>query len=298
MSPVQEDAAVRDQLGPAATAAATADPVTAIAATHTGRRSLLEVAGPFAVFGVFVGLWYLVSYVVMSEQRRFLVPPPHRVIDQSFLNTTNFGRMLESLWLTTQVALVGLAIAIVLGMAIAVLMSQARWVERAFFPYAVALQAVPILAFVPLIGVLFGYDFRSRVIVCVIIALFPIIANTLFGLLSADRLQHDLFTLHGASRRTRLLRLQFPAAMPSIFTGFRVSAGLAVIGAVVGDFFFRQGQPGIGILIDVYRARLNYPLMYGAVILSSALGILVFWLFGFIANRAVGHWHESTRTSS
>jgi NitT/TauT family transport system permease protein len=83
--------------------------------------------------------------------------------------------------------------------------------------------------------------------------------------------------------------------MPSIFTGFRVAAGLSVIGAVVGDFFFRQGQPGIGILIDVYRSRLNYPLMYGAVILSSALGILVFWLFGFIANRAVGHWHESTR---
>lgn len=284
-----------DPLTPAEAAAVSADAVTGIAATHRGRRSHLEKLGPIAVFVAFVGFWYFLSYVWMSEGRRFLVPPPHRVVEQSFLDWDNFSTLLESLWLTAKVAIVGLVIAIVLGMAIAILMSQARWVERALFPYAVAVQAVPILAFVPLIGVLFGYDFRSRVIVCVIIALFPIIANTLFGLLSADRAQHDLFSLHGVTRWTRLGKLQLPAAMPSIFTGFRVAAGLSVIGAVVGDFFFRQGQPGIGILIDVYRSRLNYPLMYGAVILSSALGILVFWLFGFIANRAVGHWHESTR---
>lgn len=287
-----------ESLPPTEAAAISADAVTGIAVTMRGRKSVLERLGPVLVFALFIGGWYFLSYVGMSEGRRFLVPPPHRVVDKSFLDWTNFSTLLEALWLTAKVALVGLVIAIVLGMAIATLMSQARWVEMALFPYAVALQAVPILAFVPLIGVLFGYDFRSRVIVCVIIALFPIIANTLFGLLSADRGQHDLFTLHGVSRWTRLTKLQYPAALPSIFTGFRVAAGLSVIGAVVGDFFFRQGQPGIGILIDVYRARLNYPLMYGAVILSSLLGIVVFWLFGFIANRAVGHWHESTRRST
>ena len=112
------------------------------------------------------------------------------------------------------------------------------------YPYAVVLQTIPILAIVPLIGFAFGFNFRSRVLVCVLIALFPIITNTLFGLLSVDHGQHDLFTLHGVGRWQRLWKLQFPAALPNIFTGLRISAGLSVIGAVVGDFFFVQGPPG------------------------------------------------------
>jgi NitT/TauT family transport system permease protein len=275
-----------------------------------GGNRWLERLGPLAVFAAFVGLWYLVHYVVMSDRRKFLVPPPHVVVQKSFLTwkTSGGGTLagiaggglhdqLQGLWLSTRVAILGLAIAMVLGVGLAVLMSQARWIERALYPYAVALQAIPVLAFVPLIGVLWGFTFRSRVLVCVIIALFPIVANTLFGLLSVDRGHHDLFTLHGAGRWTRLRKLQLPAALPAIFTGFRISAGLSVIGAVVGDFFFRQGEPGIGQLIDRYRASNSYAQMYGAVILAAALGIAVFWLFGWIGNRAIGHWHETARRS-
>ena len=115
--------------------------------------------------------------------------------------------------------MVGLAIAIVLGMLFAIVMSQAKWLERSLFPYAVILQTIPILALVPLIGFWFGFDFRHRVIVCVLIALFPIINNTLFGLQSADQGQHDLFTLHASSRFTRLCKLQLPAAMPGDLRG-------------------------------------------------------------------------------
>ena len=125
-----------------------------------------------------------------------------------------FSSILQALWSSAKVALIGLAIAIVLGMAVAVLMSQAKLFERAVFPYMVMLQAIPILALVPLIGFWFGYGLNARVIVCVIIAIFPIIANTLFGLQSADASMHDLFTLHRASRLTRLRKLMFPA-MPS-----------------------------------------------------------------------------------
>ena len=99
---------------------------------------------------------------------------------------------------------------------------------------------------------------------------------------------HDLFTLHGAGRWTRLCKLQLPSALPSIFTGLRIAAGLAVIGAIVADFFFRQGDPGIGILIDRYRPRLQSEQMFGAVILSSLLGIVVFWFFGFLAHGSWG----------
>jgi NitT/TauT family transport system permease protein len=259
---------------------------------------VLEAVGPFLVFALFIGAWYCLTAFGLSEQRKFLAPYPHDVITVAFFDAKNLGELLRGLWLSTQVALVGLAIAIAIGMSLAVVMSQARWIERSVFPYAVALQAVPILAFVPLIGAFFDFNFRSRVIVCVIIALFPIIANTLYGLLSADRMQHDLFSLHGASRWTRLTKLQLPAAMPAIFTGFRISAGLSVIGAIVGDFFFRQGQPGVGRLIDVYRARLEQEEMYGAVILSALLGIVVFIVFGWVQNRVIGHWHESNRKVS
>lgn len=260
-----------------------------------------ERLGPVVVFGLFIGLWYLVSAWALEavfNKPAFLVPPPHEVITESFLSSAKIrNEMLRGLWLSTQVAFLGLVIAMVLGMTVAVLMSRARWIERSLFPYAVALQAVPILAFVPLIGSLLGFSFTARVLVCVIISLFPIIANTLFGLLSAESGQHDLFSLHGAGRLKRLTKLQLPAALPSIFTGFRISAGLSVIGAVVGDFFFRQGEAGIGRLIDVYRSRADNPQMFGAVILAAVLGIVVFWIFGFISRLAVGRWHEATGQS-
>ncbi len=270
---------------------------TGSASVGRGKRRT-ERLGPFVVFVLFIGLWYLVSGWAIDAvfgKPSFLLPPPHQVIAAGFLDNAMIrGQMFEGVWLSAQVAFLGLAIAIVVGMGLAVLMSRARWIERSLYPYAVALQAVPILAFVPLIGSFFGFDFTSRVLVCVIISVFPIIANTLFGLLSAEPGQHDLFTLYAASGRQRLLKLQFPAALPSIFTGLRISAGLAVIGAVVGDFFFRQGEPGIGRLIDVYRSRNDNAEMFAAVILAAALGIAVFWLFGFLGRLAVGRWHEST----
>jgi NitT/TauT family transport system permease protein len=180
-------------------------------------------------------------------------------------------------------------------MLLAIAMSQARWVERSLYPYAVLTQTIPILAMVPLFGFWFGFGYVSRVLVVVLFCIFPIIANTLFGLRSVEQDHHDLFTLHDAGRLTRLWKLQLPAALPSIFTGLRISAGLAVIGAIVGDFFFKQGAPGIGILIDLYRSRLQSEQMFAAIIVSSLLGVIVFWLFGFLARRVVGGWHRSAQ---
>ena len=83
--------------------------------------------------------------------------------------------------------------------------------------------------------------------------------------------------------------------MPTIFTGFRIAAGLSVIGAIVGELFFRRGDKGIGILMEQYRQRNQYPEMYGALILSALLGIVVFIFFGWLGKVVVGRWHESTR---
>jgi NitT/TauT family transport system permease protein len=83
--------------------------------------------------------------------------------------------------------------------------------------------------------------------------------------------------------------------LPAIFVGLQISAGLSVIGAIVGDFFFRQGEPGIGRLIDNYRASLSSEQLFGAIIASSLLGILAFTLVGLAADRVVGRWHETGR---
>ena len=253
---------------------------------------------PAVVAALAIGLWYVVSYRLLTEDTRFLVPPPDAVLRIGFLDPFNRAELLEGLLLSAQVAMLGLAAAAVVGIGLAILMSQTRWLEHSVFPYLVLLQATPILAVVPLYGFWFGYGFNTRVLVVFLIALFPIVANTLFGLRSVDQDHHDLFTLHGASRRTRLWKLQLPTALPSIFTGLRISAGLSVIGAIVGDFFFRQGEVGMGVLIDHYRSRLQSEQMFAAVILSSLFGLAVFLLFGALARRVVGGWHESGQDST
>lgn len=249
---------------------------------------------PFGTLLVFLGAWYFVSYRLLSEDRRFLLPPPHDVIRVSFFDSLNRTDILKALWLSTWVAALGLAIAIALGMTLAVLMSQARWVERSLYPYAVILQCIPTLAMVPVIGFWFDFGLLSRLIVTVWIALFPVISSTLFGLQSADRGQHELFTLHRSGRLRRLWRLQLPAALPSILTGFQVAATLAVVGSVVGDFFFKQGDAGIGVLIDFYRARLQSEQLFGAAIAASMLGVVAFWLFGMINRVVTSGWFGST----
>lgn len=263
--------------------------------------SISDYSGPIIVFGFFIGAWYLLSDVILPPEKRFLLPAPHKVIDEGFLvwktgENRGFQPILLSLWDSAKVALIGLAITIVVGMLLAVLMSMSRWLERATWPYLVAIQSAPILALTPLIRALIDGPQKQRVLVVVLIAVFPIVSNTLFGLLSAEKSQHELFTLQGASRWTRLKKLQFPAALPNIFVGLRISAGLAVIGAVVGDFYFRQGETiGIGAQIDIYRKYLWGSELIASIIMASALGLVVFLFFGWLSRAAIGKWHITTR---
>ena len=277
---------------------ATAPSPTSPATRRSGSLEWSGIIGPVVTFGVFVGLWYFMHYWGLRnifDKPPFLIPAPHDVVQSSYLESTVRTDMLKGVMWTSIAAIIGLMLAIAFGMFLATLMSQARWLERSLWPYLVALQAIPILAIVPIIALVFGYELNARVLVCIIISFFPIVSNTLFGLLSADVGQHDLFTLRGASRWTRLRKLQLPASLPAVFTGFRIAAGLSIIGAVVGELFFRRGEKGIGILMEQYRQRNQYDEMYGALVLSVLLGIIVFTLFGWLSKVAVGRWHESTR---
>lgn len=276
---------------------------------ETKRRiSPLDFIGPLVVLGVFVGGWYFMHHWGLRhifDKPGFLMPPPHEILYDSFVREVPQPsgdtlvprtQLLEALWVTTKLVFFGLSISILLGVFLAVVMAPTRWLERSISPYLVALQAVPILVIAPVLGSMFGYEFRTRLIVCVIISIVPIVSNTVFGLRSADQGQHDLFTLKGASRWTRMVKLQLPAGLPAMFTGFRISAGLAVIGAVVGELFNRLGEKGIGVLMDEYRSRNQFTYTYGALLLSSLLGIVVFFLFGWLQKLATGKWHESAHT--
>ena len=249
---------------------------------------------PLGLGLIIIGLWYFVTYVTLEPERRFLLRPPHEVINVGILDTDNLTEILKGLWSSTRVALIGLWWSIWIGFTLATIMSQAKVAERAIFPFMVTLQAIPILAIVPLLGFWFGTGQTSRLVVCVIISLFPIIVNTLFGLQSADAGSHDLFTLHHAGRLVRLRKLMFPAAAPAIFAGLRISAGLSVIGAIVGDFFFGRGDVGIGQLLRRYANQLQGEELLTAVFFSSALGVTVFLTFGWIQNRVIGAWHETS----
>ena len=267
-------------------------PVTEAAQPRSAVRSAVRRSVPVAgaLLGIAV-IWYAVSYLVLPAQQRFLLPPPHEVYGGALTNPRLMTPMLEALGRTFAVALVGLAIAVVLGISYAVVMSQWSWAEKVLYPYAVILQTIPILALVPLIGIWLGYGFPARVAVCVVIALFPMIANTLFGLQSASAAAHDLLTLNRATRWQRLTKLQFPAAVPSIFTGLRNAAGLAVIGAIVGDYFFQQGAVGIGGLLRVYTERLQLDALLIAVSLTALFGVLVFTVFAVLDRAVVGRWY-------
>lgn len=253
----------------------------------------MNIGLPIVVFFVLVGLFYLAAfYYDKVKQLPFLVPYPHLILKAAFDEPAFQTQLLQALGNTLLVAVVGLVIAVVIGMLWAVIMAQAKWLESALFPYAVVLLCIPILALVPLIGSLFGYEFKSRVIVTVLFCLFPMIASTLFGLQSIDKGQRELFQLQGAGRFTLLMKLRFPAALPSIFVGLRNAAGLAVIGAVVADQFFQRGNGGLGVLISVENQRLNGAEMYAAIFTASILGVLVFVLFNVLRRVAIGKWYD------
>jgi NitT/TauT family transport system permease protein len=258
------------------------------------------VIWPLLAFAVFLGIWQAISVSLPDQQRRRILPTPWSVLVDGFGDAEIRGDILRATVFTAKEALIGLAIAALIGISLAILMSQARWIERSVFPWAVALQTIPILALVPFIQIRFGYEFKARVIVCVLIAVFPIVTNTLFGLLSADEGHHDLFTLHRAGRWRRLWKLQFPGALPAIFTGLRISAGLAVVGAIVGEYFFRKGDAGLGHMIELYiKSQTNASHgLFATIIVTCLLGIIVFGAISLLASFTTRKWYEPAGTRS
>jgi NitT/TauT family transport system permease protein len=264
------------------------------------RHRLSAILLPLTTLIVFLTIWYLYAKFNYDNpvQRRNALPYPHEIITDGFMpindKVNGLRPILGYMWPTVKVTLLGLSIAIALGVLIAVLMNLSRGIERSLFPYAVLLQTVPILAITPLLTELFGEELGVRLVVTVLVAIFPVITNMLFGLQSTDRSLHDLFTLNHASRWTRLIKLEFPSALPSLMTGIRIASGSAVIGSVVADFFFAKGEKGIGYYIRTRQQQaIQRPEMFAGTITASLFGILMFILIGWLTSRAIRNWHDS-----
>ena len=216
----------------------------------------------------------------------YLVPAPSSVL----------AAMFESRWLweamgqTGLSAVIGFALSALVGIMAAVLLSSSRLIQQAFYPYAVFFQTVPIIAIAPLLVIWFGYGMNTVIASAFIVSLFPVIAGALSGLRSTDPALVDLFRLYGAGWWKTLWKLRLPAALPSILTGLRIAGGLAVIGAIAGEFV---GGSGLGEYIEGIIPLQRADLVFAAVLLAALLGLGLFATIGLISRLALRRWHVS-----
>jgi NitT/TauT family transport system permease protein len=249
---------------------------------------------------VLVGVLFLAGWEVLVELRHippYVLPGPLLVAETLWRDGPS---LLGSLLVTLRITLAALAAAVILGGALAILFAQSRLLEISLFPYAVILQVTPIVAIAPLIIIWLKDEVFLSLLACAwIVAFFPVVANTTLGLNSADRNLVDLFRLYGASRWQTLRFLRLPSALPYFLAGTRISGGLALIGAVVAEFVAGTGGSESGLASRILEAgyRLQMPRLFAALLLLAATGIAIFVALGWVAQRLIGHWHESALPS-
>ena len=246
---------------------------------------------PLVVGLLAIALWDMAVRVTNTPP--YLLPGPGLVV-QTLI--TEWSSLFPSLLITMQITVVAFLLSVVSGLLIAVLFTQSPWIERSFFPYAVILQTTPIVAIAPLIIIWFKNNTFMALVTCAwIVAFFPIVSNTTLGLKSADHNLQNLFQLYGASRWQTLLHLRLPSALPYFLGGLRISGGLALIGAVVAEFVAGTGGTRSGIAYQILMSSFNLqiPRMFAALLMTTVLGVAIFWGLTLLSNRLLQNWHES-----
>ena len=250
-----------------------------------------NIIPPILVLVLFLIVWSLGARVYDMD---FLLPGPWTVA-KAFV--TDIDMVVIGAWITFQEALYGYLLAIGIGIISAAIMSQSKILERSFYPYAILLQTVPVVAVAPLIVLWFGFEMKSVIIISLIISLFPIINNTLLGLKSTSTNLVELFQMHNKSRLVNFFKLRLPAAIPNIVAGLRISAGLSIIGAIVGEFIIGSGSEdgGLGVQIIYAQAELETPLVMALILTATLLGFAFFMTVTMIGHQFMKHWHESAK---
>ncbi len=241
-----------------------------------------------AVFFAFTIVWQLI--VTVQQLEPIFLPSPLRVAHAAWQERQ---KLFQGFLVTGAASLLGLMLSVAIGSVLAVLFSQSRWVRSAFYPYVIFLQTVPIVAITPLLITWFGYGFKTVVIVATIISLFPVVSNVTAGLISVDENLKDLFRLNRASRWETLSKLRIPFAIGHLVLGTRISAGLAVIGAIVGEFFVgtqAEGFVGLGTLMTSWQRLARTDASLAVVFVSTLLGLAILSVVNLIAGTLLRRW--------
>jgi NitT/TauT family transport system permease protein len=255
------------------------------------RETLLRIIIPIFVVIVLVILWQIL--VTASGVPQYILPGP-LAVGKALVN--DWGTLAPALWVTTQITMSALALALLGGVGIAIFLIQSKWIETAFYPIAVILQVTPIVAIAPLI-LIYAPTTQVALLICAfLVAFFPILSNMVQGLKSVDHNLLNLFDLYGASRWQTLLYLKIPASLPYFMTGLRIGGGLSLIAAVVAEFTAGSAGAGSGLAFRLLEAqyRLNIPRLFAALIMLSVLGVVIFGITSFIAWLTLHRWHESS----
>lgn len=251
---------------------------------------LIRIAVPLVMLALLIAAWSL--YVYLYDVPHYILPSPMRVAEAMVADWHILG---PALLVTLKITFLALLIALVGGVALAVLISQSKLAELALYPYAVILQVTPIVAIAPLI-LIYVPTTQAALLICAwIVAFFPVLSNTTQGLKSTDHNLLDLFQLYGASRWQTLVFLKLPNALPYFLAGLKIAGGLALIAAVVAEFAAGSAGAGSGLAFRLIESqfRLNIPRLFAALVLLSLTGVLIFAVTSLISHLLLRKWHES-----
>jgi ABC-type nitrate/sulfonate/bicarbonate transport system permease component len=237
------------------------------------------------VLAVTVLVWELATRVL--DVPVYLLPAPELLLADALEKP---GLVMDAFVATAIAAVLGFLLAAALGIGLGIVIARWFLMEELLYPYLNIIRVTPIIAIAPLLTIWFGHGRTPVVVVAVIIAFFPIVVGTVLGLKSVDPDLIDLMRTLSASDRAILRKIRLPHAMPYIFSAFRISAPLAVIGALVAEFV--GGSSGLGYLLITARGRIDTSMVFLMVVLSALLGILFFQAVVAIERRVI-RWHPS-----
>jgi NitT/TauT family transport system permease protein len=260
------------------------------------KKRLMFVGSAAVVFGCVLVAWRMI--ILAFSVPSYLLPTPLEVVKVAWRRLPELS---TSLMISAEAATGGLVASIFVGVVIALVFARSPWARKMFFPYTILLQTVPILAVAPLIIIWVGPGLLAVGVVTFVICLAPIIANTTQGLVSVDENLVQLFLMHNASQAQILSKLRLPHSLPYLFVGVRISSGIAVIGALTGEWFAgsgQAGQGGLGYSILYAQAQLQTDYLFALVIAATVLGFAFFFTVMFFEWLALHKWHESAVSGS
>lgn len=256
---------------------------------NTEPSRLQKILWPLG-FGVLVVVLWEISV------RAFSVPPA--ILPAPSAIAARFATSTGILWIdfvqtVLKGAVTGLVIGAAAGLAVAIAIDRVDFLRRGLLPVANFVAALPIVGIAPIMVMWFGFDWQSKAAVVVIMVFFPMLVNTLAGLTATDRMQQDLMRTYSASYWQALAKLRLPAAMPFIFNGLKIATTLALIGAIVAEYF---GSPtrGMGFRISTEVGRLGIDMVWAEIAVSALSGTALYGLVALI-ERWVTFWHPSQR---